>query len=239
MTRLLFREDAYLRECEALVVSVDGDRVVTDATVFYARAGGQPGDTGVLRAADGGELRVVDTVYDRAAGGVAHLVEGPAADLARPGARVSLAIDWGRRHRIMCTHTSLHLLCAAADAPVTSGNMHEGRGRIDFDLPDPPDRQAIEDRINEWRERDLPVSAREVDEEELDRNPALVRTVAVRPPRGTGKVRLVEIPGVDLQACGGTHVRSTGEIAPVRITDVSKKGRRNRRIEIAVGPPPG
>lgn len=237
MTRLLFREDAYLRECEATVAKAEGDRVVTDATVFYARAGGQPGDTGVLRAEDGGELRITDTFYDRESGDVVHQVEGDAGEVARPGGRVILVLDWERRHRIMRTHTSLHLLCAAADAPVTGGNLHEGHGRIDFDLPEPPDRQAIEDRINEWRERDIPVSARIVDEEELDRNPALVKTVAVRPPRGIGKVRLVEIPGVDLQACGGTHVRATGEIGPVRITDVSKKGKRNRRIAIAVEGP--
>lgn len=235
MTRLLYREDAYRKECETEVVRCADGLIVTEATIFYARAGGQPGDSGMIAAADGRELRIVDTFYDRESGDVMHKLDSDADPGLAPGSAVRMVLDWERRHLIMRTHTSLHLLCAAADAPVTGGNLREGgTGRIDFDMPDVPDKDAITERLVRWCAEDIPVTERLVEEEELDRNPALVRTVAVRPPRGIGQVRLVEIAGVDLQACGGTHVRSTGEIGSLTVSGMSKKGRNNRRIEIEV-----
>ena len=235
MTRLLYREDAYRRECEAVVAHTGPGTLVVDATVFYARAGGQPGDTGILSADGVGDMRIADTFYDRQTGDIIHRLDSDADPGLAPGAVVRLAVDWSRRHLIMRTHTSLHLLCAAVDAPVTGGNLREGgTGRIDFDLPEVPDRGVIAARLDEWVANDISVDERAVDEKELDHNPALVRTVAVRPPRGIGEVRLVEIAGVDLQACGGTHVRSTGEIGRIGIAGMSKKGRSNRRIEIGV-----
>ncbi len=234
MTRLLYREDAYRRECNARVLSVSGFLVTVDETVFYARAGGQPGDRGTL-VKDGIELAIKETRYDRDSGSVVHEFEDPVEDSLAEGDNVRLILDWERRYRIMRMHTSLHLLCAAVNAPVTGGNMREnGTGRIDFDLPEVPDRNLIESRLNQWCSQGIAVSERIVDEKELDRNPALVRTVAVRPPRGIGKARLVVIPDVDLQACGGTHVASTVEIGGLCVTDMSKKGKNNRRIEIAL-----
>lgn len=232
MTEPLFRDDAYLAACEARVVAVGPEGIVLDRTVFYPMGGGQPGDRGTLRLEDGSTLAIRDT---RKGGGSAilHLtVEG--ADLPVPGTRVEAVIDWERRYRLMRTHTALHLLCRAVGAPVTGGAVGELEGRLDFDLPEPPEKDAIEGLLREWVAEDHPVDALWVDEAELASRPELVRTLSVRPPTGAGRVRLVRIAGVDLQACGGTHVRSTAEIGRVTIGRIEKKGRLNRRIAIAI-----
>lgn len=233
VTEELFREDAYLRHCAARVLAVTEAGVVLDRTVFYPQGGGQPGDTGVLRLADGGTVPVLGTRKGEGPGTVLHLVAE--AGGLQPGAEVVAEIDWVRRHRLMRTHSLLHLLCRAVDAPVTGGQVEEGRGRLDFDLPEAGlDKDALTARLEGWIAEDRPIRASWVEEAELDARPDLVRTMAVKPPRGQGRVRLVEIEGVDLQACGGTHVGTTGEIGRVAVTRVEKKGRINRRVAVAL-----
>ena len=233
VTEELFREDAYLRHCAARVLAVTEAGVVLDRTVFYPQGGGQPGDTGVLRLADGGTVPVLGTRKGGEPGTVLHLVAE--AGGLQPGAEVVAEIDWARRHRLMRTHSLLHLLCRAVDAPVTGGQVEEGRGRLDFDLPEAGlDKDALTARLEGWIAEDRPIRASWVEEAELDARPELVRTMAVKPPRGQGRVRLVEIEGVDLQACGGTHVGTTGEIGRVAVTRVEKKGRINRRVAVAL-----
>ncbi|MCS6778364.1 MAG: alanyl-tRNA editing protein [Geminicoccaceae bacterium] len=233
MTEPLFRSDAYARTCEALVLTAGPEGIVLDRTVFYPTGGGQPGDRGVLVAAHGAEIAILDTRKGEGEA-ILHL---PAADapLPPPGTRVSARIDGERRYRLMRAHTALHLLSAAVAAPVTGGAVGELEGRLDFDLPEPSlDREAIEAKLAAWVAADLPVRAQWIEEAQLDARPELVKTMWVRPPRGAGRIRLVEIEGVDLQACGGTHVARTGEIGRVRITKIEKKGRQNRRIAIAI-----
>jgi misacylated tRNA(Ala) deacylase len=230
----LFRDDAYARSCEAVVVRADEAGIVLDRTVFYPTAGGQPGDVGRLELADGRALTVRDTVKAENEW-VRHLVEDGSA-LPGPGTAATARIDWDRRHRLMRTHTCLHLLCRAVDGVVTGGAVGELRGRLDFDIPEPSlDKEAIATRIQAWIDADLPVTALWIEEAELDAKPELVRTMAVRPPRGQGRVRLIRIGDVDLQACGGTHVARTGEIGRVSVTKIEKKGRQNRRVVIELG----
>lgn len=234
MTEPLFRDDAYLRECTARVLAAGPEGIVLDRTVFYPTGGGQPGDRGRLERTAGPELAVLDSRKGEGAL-ILHLAEaGP--PLPEPGETVRARIDWDRRHRLMRTHTALHLLCAAVGGAVTGGAVGELKGRLDFDLPEPSlDREAIEARINGWIAEDRPVDALWIEEAELDGRPELVRTLSVRPPAGAGRVRLVRIEGVDLQACGGTHVRSTAEIGRVAVVKVEKKGRLNRRVAIEIG----
>lgn len=229
MTELLFRADAYLKSCQARIARVDPTAVVLDRTVFYAAGGGQPGDIGNLTV-DSNNYPILDTLLDHTSGDVIHrLAEAPPQ-----GSQVIATLNWGRRHEVMRTHTALHLLYAAIQLPVTGGRMDPGRGRLDFDMPAPPDRDAIEARLAELIAADLAVTTKWVDWSYLDDNPELVKTMAVQPPRTQAKVSLVEIDGVDIQACGGTHVHSTSEIGVIKIVKVEKKGRLNRRIVITV-----
>lgn len=236
MTEPLFRDDAYLRACEARVLAADAAGVVLDRTVFYPTAGGQPGDTGDLELEDGRRLTVVDTRKGAEPGTILHVLAdgGP---LPAPGSTVRAVVAWDRRYRLMRTHTALHLLCRAVGGVVTGGAVGELKGRLDFDIPEPSlDKEAIAARINAWIDEDRPVRALWIDEAELDARPELVRTLSVQPPRGQGRVRLVEIEGVDLQACGGTHVARTREIGRVGVTRIEKKGRQNRRVAIELAP---
>ncbi len=228
MTEELFREDGYLRSCEAVVTAVNDRGFAVDRTVFYPVGGGQPGDTGSFTGPHG-ETRIVDCYRDRDTGLHLHVVDKDAG-LPEAGDRVTLEINWDRRYRLMRMHSCMHMLCAAVTAPVTGGSIGEGVGRLDFDLPDPPDRQAIEERVNELIRSDVPMTLQWITDEELDVRPDLVRTMSVKPPRGCGLVRLVNFHGVDLQPCGGTHVARSGEIGPVRIQSIKNKGRQNRRI---------
>jgi misacylated tRNA(Ala) deacylase len=230
MTEELFREDAYLRQCAARVMATDVGWVALDRTVFYAQGGGQPGDSGVLWLPDGRSLAVTGTRRSDA-GAILHLAD--IADGLEPGTEVKAAIDWERRYRLMRIHSCLHLLCRAVDAPVTGGQVDDGRGRLDFDLPEAVlDRVQLTTRLAAWIAEDRPIRASWIDEGELDGRPELVRTMSVKPPRGQGRVRLVEIEGLDLQACGGTHVGSTAEIGRVEVTRIEKKGRLNRRVVV-------
>ena len=236
MTARLFLDDPTLAEATARVVAAGPDGIVLDRTPFYARSGGQPGDTGRL-VWDGGETTIVDTVKGEGEA-ILHL---PAPDAALPpsGAAVTAVIDWPRRYALMRMHTSLHLLCSVLPgAGVTGGQIGAERSRLDFDLPAPPPRDELEARLAAAIAADHPVSAEWVDEAVLDRQPDLVRTLSVKPPRGSGRLRLVRIgagaPPVDLQPCGGTHVARTGEIGRVQVVKLESKGRQNRRIVLAL-----
>jgi len=232
MTEQIFAEDAYARSCEARIIHSAPGAIQLDRTVFYAAGGGQPGDSGVLRLAEGGEIRVLNTVKDRDGGAILHLVPED-APLPAAGAALVAEIDWARRHKHMRMHTCLHLLCAIIDAPVTGGQLAEDRGRLDFDLPEPTlDKAEIEARLNQLIAGDTPTSTRWISDDELAAQPDLVRTMKVKPPSGQGRVRLLAVGDIDLQPCGGTHVKSTGEIGPVTVRKIENKGRHNRRVNI-------
>jgi misacylated tRNA(Ala) deacylase len=233
MTELLFRDDAYARCCDATVTAVDGRGIGLDRTVFYPLGGGQPGDRGVLVAEDGATIRIVETLKGEGADEVIHVAE-PGAPTPEPGARLRAEIDWGRRHRHMRFHTCLHLLCAVVPYPVTGGRIAADRAHLDFDLQGAAiDKQEIETKLNALIAAGHRVAPRWISEAELDARPDLVKTMSVAPPRGAGRVRLMEIPGVDLQACGGTHVADTAEIGPVAVLKIRSEGKRNRRVVIA------
>lgn len=235
-TEKLFLDDPRRRSVSATVAASAADGIVLDRTVFYARGGGQPGDVGQLRW-DGGATAIVDTV--KGEGDTIRHVPAPDAKLPPPGATVEGEIDWDRRHRHMRMHTAMHLLCSVIKgAAVTGGSVGADRSRLDFDLPNPPPKEAVEAAVNALIAADHPVHIEWVDEAVLDTNPDLVRTMSVQPPRGTGRLRLMRIGSdetlVDLQPCGGTHVASTGEIGPVSVVKIENKGKQNRRIIIAL-----
>jgi misacylated tRNA(Ala) deacylase len=233
MTELLFRDDAYLRSCGARVMSADAAGIRLDRTVFYPIGGGQPGDTGVLRLTSGEAIAIVDTIKGASPDEVIH-IPAPGAAFPEPGSELSAEIDWDRRYRLMRMHTCLHLLCAVVSGAVTGGQVSDGRGRLDFDVPGSSlDKEAITMRLNALIAEAHPVGPRWITDEELEAKPELVRTMSVKPPRGAGRVRLVEIAGIDLQPCGGTHLRNTVEIGLVAVTKIENKGRQNRRVVLA------
>lgn len=233
---LLFRDDAYLKDCEAIVTAInDKGGILLDRTVFYATAGGQPGDKGTL-AWDGGNVTIATTVYDE----TKDVVHVPAEGQTLPsvGAEVTLTLDWSNRYRNMRVHTLMHLLCASVPFPVTGGAIGEDGGRIDFDIPEGqiPDKADLTATLNRLVTEDHPVSFRWITDEEMAANQHLIRTMSVKPPTGTGRVRLVMIGEdgkVDLQPCGGTHLSSTGAIGPVVVAKIENKGKINRRIRVA------
>ncbi len=232
-TEPLFVEDAYAKSCDATVLSADEAGIRLDRTVFYPMGGGQAGDTGILRLVDGQVIAITDTRKGGQADEILH-IPAPDAALPAPGAKVSAELDWARRYRLMRMHTCLHLLCSVIEGDVTGGSIGDGKGRLDFNLPNTQlDKDQITAALNRLVEADHPVERRWIADEELESNPQLVRTMSVKPPTGSGRVRLLDIAGVDLQPCGGTHVRRTGEIGPVRVTKIENKGRQNRRIIIA------
>jgi misacylated tRNA(Ala) deacylase len=232
VTEEIFRRDHYARQCEAVVSAVDGRGVQLDRTVFYPMGGGQPGDVGALALPDGRVMRIADTRKGEAPGEILHLPE-PGQALPRLGDKVVAEIDWARRHRLMRMHTCLHLLCAVVPAGVTGGQVGDGKGRLDFDTQDTLDKDRIAERLNALVRGDHPVGVRWITDDELAAQPELVRTMSVKPPLGQGRVRLLEIAGVDLQPCGGTHVARTGEIGAVLVTKIESKGKRNRRVNLA------
>ncbi|UPY35480.1 alanyl-tRNA editing protein [Sediminicoccus sp. KRV36] len=236
MTETLFRDDAYLREVTARVLSADGAGVITDRSNFYPRAGGQPGDSGMLRWPSG-EAVIIEAAKAEADAILHRLPEGSA--LPPPGSEVTLTLDWERRHRHMRMHTTLHLLCSLIPgAGVTGGQIGADKSRLDFDLAEPPTKESLTERLNALIAGNHAISETWITEAELDANPGLVRTLSVQPPRGAGRVRLVRIgpleAPVDLQPCGGTHVAATGEIGRVEVLKLENKGRQNRRISIAL-----
>jgi len=233
MTELVFRADAYARSIAARVIAADARGIRLDRTVFYPTGGGQPGDSGTLRLSPGETIAIIDTVKGEGADEVIH-VPAPGTALPALGSELVAEIDWERRHRLMRMHTCLHLLCAVVPGAVTGGQVSDGRGRLDFDVPGSSlDKEAIGRRLNALIGEAHPVAARWISDAELAARPELVRTMSVKPPLGAGQVRLMDIAGVDLQPCGGTHIRNTAEIGPVAIVKIENKGRQNRRIILA------
>lgn len=235
MTEFLFRDDATLREAAATVVAVEPDGgLVLDRTPFYPQGGGQPGDAGRLTTADGRAVAIATARYGADKATIVH-VPAPDAPTLAPGDAVTAAIDWDMRWKRMRVHTALHLLTVVLPYPVSGGAIGNGDGRLDFDIPEAGlDRADIEARLNALVAQDAAVTSRTITDDELLANPGLVKTMSVKPPTGSGTVRLIEIAGLDLQPCGGTHVARTAEIGPVAVTAIEKKGKQNRRVRIAL-----
>ena len=226
MAELLFREQPYLKSCEATVIAIHGDTVELDRTVFYPLGGGQAGDTGRL-----GQWRVLDTRKGATPDSVLHVLEPGAAPAV--GSKVEAELDWQRRHRLMRLHSALHLLGAVVKAPVTGGRIGEDKAHLDFDVD--MSRLAapeIEGELNALIARGVDTRVRWITDSELDAHPELVKTMSVAPPRGEGRVRLLEIPGIDLQACGGTHVANTAEIGKLQVVKIRSEGKRNKRVTL-------
>jgi misacylated tRNA(Ala) deacylase len=235
-TDCLFREDSYLKSVEARVVAVtEHGGIVLDRTVFYATSGGQPGDAGELTTENGTRVPIETAIYtDTAKSEIAH-VPAVNAQGIKVGDRVTAAIDWDKRYARMRMHTALHLLSAVLPYAVTGGSVGDSESRLDFDIPEAGlDKDAIAAKVAEMIATNAPVTSRWITDAELEANPSLVKTMSVKPPMGTGRVRLIEIAGLDLQPCGGTHVRATGEIGEVRVTQIEKKGKQNRRVRLAL-----
>jgi len=238
MTEQLYRTDAYLRDCTARVLAVnERGGIVLDRTVFYAAAGGQPGDKGSLEVDGGGTCPIATTVYDADKATIVHVAADGSARPA-PGQTVRAVLDWDARSKLMRMHTTLHLLCALVKFPVTGGQVNADDSRLDFDIEDASavDKDALTAGLNALIAANHPVTERWITDAELEANPQLVRTMAVKPPTGSGRVRLVVIGeggSVDLQPCGGTHVKATAEIGPVVVTKIERKGKQNRRIRVS------
>jgi misacylated tRNA(Ala) deacylase len=230
MTEELFRADSYLKECSASVVSADERGIVLDRTVFYPMGGGQPGDTGVLVLPDGSTIAIADA--QKGDNGILH-VPAPNQTLPAPGTQVTARLDWERRYKHMRMHSALHLLCAVVTGDVTGGQIGADKSRLDFNVPgEALDKDHITRELARLVAEDKPVQPRWIEDAELQARPELVRTMSVKPPSGQGKVRLLEIDGIDLQPCGGTHVARTSEIGAIEVAKIENKGRQNRRVNL-------
>lgn len=228
MAELLFREDPYLRACEATVTAVHEGGVELDRTIFYPLGGGQAGDTGRV-----GDWRVVDTRKGDSGDSVIHVLEPGARPT--PGTKLPIEIDWERRYRLMRLHTALHLLGSLVKAPVTGGRIAPDKAHLDFDIEmEKLAKDDIEAQVNALVDAKIDTRVSWITDAELDARPDLVRTMSVAPPRGEGRVRLLEIPGLDLQACGGTHVRNTGEIGRLAVARIRSEGKRNKRVTLTL-----
>lgn len=239
-TEELFREDADLLECQATVLAVDPQGVVLDRSVFYPLGGGQAGDAGTLSDAQGRTLAIADTRKHKGAspGVIAH-VPAPGADLSwlQPGQRVSARIDAARRQAHRRFHTATHLLCALIPHPVDGCSITEAYARLDFHMSEPLDKAEVTAGIARLVAQARPVRQRWIDEAELDANPQLVRSMSVMPPRGLGRIRVIDIEGIDLQPCGGTHVANTADIGDVIVTKIEKKSAMTRRVVLGFAEP--
>jgi misacylated tRNA(Ala) deacylase len=233
-TALLFRDDAYLQTATARVVAADDRGIEVDRTIFYPQGGGQQGDAGTLVRANGERIAIADTRKGDALDSVLH-IPAPGAPMPEPGETVTLAIDWPRRYALMRLHTALHVMSCVVVAPVTGGNISPDKGRLDFDIDmSLLDAGRIENETNALIRRAVDTETVWISDQELDARPELVKTMSVQPPRGAGRVRLLRIPGIDLQPCGGTHVRNIAEIGAISVVRIRNEGRRNRRVEIAL-----
>jgi misacylated tRNA(Ala) deacylase len=238
MTTPLFLQDAYLKSCEATVVAVTENGVVLDQTVFYPNGGGQPGDTGHFTLQDGPQqgavLLVIDTRKGELPGSIVHkLGEGSVA--LQVGTKLIATLDWERRYKLMRVHTALHVMSCVVIAPVTGGNISTEKGRLDFDIDmSLLNAQAIEEGTNALIGQKVAVETQWITDEEMQSRPELVKTMSVKPPAGAGRVRLLSIPGIDLQPCGGTHVANIGEIGAIKVLKIKSEGKQNKRVEIAL-----
>jgi misacylated tRNA(Ala) deacylase len=233
-TELLFRDDAYLKTATARVVAVRDGKVELDRTIFYPLGGGQPGDTGFLVRDNGERIAITDTRKADTPGTVAHHLAAGAA-LPEAGEAVGLEIDWDRRYALMRLHTALHVMSCVVVAPVTGGNIAPDKARLDFDIDMTLlDAAKIAQGTNELIGRAVATESVWITDEELDARPELVKTMSVQPPRGQGRIRLLRIPGIDLQPCGGTHVANIAEIGGIQVVRIRNEGKRNKRVEIAL-----
>jgi misacylated tRNA(Ala) deacylase len=233
-TDLLFRDDAYLKSAMGEVLAVNERGIELDRTIFYPLGGGQPGDSGVLVRESGERIAIADTRKGEAPGSVVH-IPAPGMPRPQPGERLSLEIDWARRYSVMRLHTALHLLSCVVVAPVSGGNIAPDKARLDFDIDmGLLDAERITRETNALIASGVDTETVWISDEELEAQPELVKTMSVQPPRGAGRIRLLKIPGIDLQPCGGTHVRNIAEIAGIRVTRIRNEGKRNKRVEIVL-----
>ena len=233
-TELLFRSDAYLKSAQAQIIAVHERGIELDRTIFYPLGGGQAGDTGVLLRASGEAIAIADTRKGDAIDSVLHIT-APSMPPPEAGEMLTLEIDWQRRYALMRLHTALHVMSCVVVAPVTGGNISPDKARLDFDIDmSLLNAGKIERETNLLIARGIATETVWISDEELDARPELVKTMSVQPPRGAGRVRLLNIPGIDLQPCGGTHVRNIVEIGAIRVTKIRSEGKRNRRVEIAL-----
>lgn len=240
MTEELFREDSYLRECQATLTAVDAAGVQLDRTVFYPQGGGQAGDAGELLLPGGQVLRIADTRKGAEPGQIVHLAAPGQEELLatlQPGQPLTARIAWQRRERHMRFHTATHLLCALVPHPVDGCSITADYARLDFHMTEPLDKDALTAGIARLVAEARPVSHSWISDAELDANPTLVRSMSVQPPRGSGRVRVLKIDGVDLQPCGGTHVRNSADVGPVIITKIEKKSAKTRRVVLGIAEP--
>lgn len=242
VTEAIFREDAYRRDAEAVVLAVnDRGGVILDRTIFYATSGGQPGDTGVFVRADGSRIAIAATVTGETKDEIIH-VPATGEPLPEVGEKITLSIDWERRLKLMRMHAACHLLTVVCPFPITGASVGEEDSRVDFDIPEAGySKEEVTARMMELVNTNHPISARWITDDELAANPGLVKSKNVRPPMGSGRIRLVligENGSVDSQPCGGTHVATTGEVGEIHIGKIEKKGRENRRFRIRFGPQP-
>ncbi len=239
MTEKLYRADAYARACDARIVAVtDRGGIVLDRTVFYASAGGQPGDKGAIDIPGLGAIEIATAVYDADKETIIHVPATPLASTPAIGTTVKASLDWDNRHKLMRMHTGLHLLCSLVKFPVTGGQIGADEGRLDFDIADADaiDKDKLSEALNALIDGQHNITEQWITDAEMEANPGLVRTMSVKPPMGSGRVRLVLIGAdgtIDRQPCGGTHVQNTGEIGRLAVTKVEKKGKLNRRIRVA------
>ena len=226
----IFRSDSYLSSIEATVVAVLEEGLILDKTVFYPEGGGQPGDIGKI-ANNIFEANVTNTI--KSTDGILHLVDNKLGPISE-GDNVVIDIDWERRYALMRMHTALHILCSVVDGAVTGGSVGTQKSRLDFDIPgERPDKESLTQQLMEIVDRNYPVMSSWISDQELQRNPGLIRTMSVKPPTGTGQVRMIRIgDDIDFQPCGGTHVKSTGEIGKIKISKIENKGKQNRRINL-------
>ena len=233
-TELLFRDDAYLKSAAAQVIQVHERGIELDRTIFYPLGGGQPGDSGLFIRENGERIAIADTRKGEAPGSILHL-PAPGVSRPEPGERLTLELDWQRRYALMRLHTALHLLSCVVVAPVSGGNISTDKARLDFDIDmGLLDAERITRETNALIASGTATETVWITDEELDAQPELVKTMSVQPPRGFGRVRLLRIPGIDLQPCGGTHVRNIAEIGAIRVTRIRNEGKHNKRVEIAL-----
>ena len=233
-TELLFRTDAYQSTATANVIALtEQGGIILDRTIFYPTGGGQPGDQGQIQTQQ--DLTITITTSNWANPERTQITHIPAEGSTLPqlGDEVSLTLDWATRYGYMRIHTALHLLSVVLPYPVTGGAISAGEGRLDLDIPEANlDKEAITAQLQALVDQDLAVTETWITDAELDANPSLVKTMSVQPPRGSGQVRLINVQGLDLQPCGGTHLKRTGEIGKVMVSKIEKKGKMNRRVRI-------
>ncbi len=233
MTNAIFNEEPYLQQLSTQVTAVDGQWLAFDATIFYPQGGGQPGDIGDI-SIEGQKVSIIDTKKGDKIGEIIHQLE-VAEHGIKVGDKVDLTLDWQRRHRLMRMHSAMHILCSLIPRGVTGGSVGELKSRLDFDLGDHSvDKQSLTEQLNALVQAGYAIERQFISEQELSENPSLVRTLSVQPPKGCGEVRLINIQGVDLQPCGGTHVKNTAEIGELLINKIENKGKRNRRIHLSL-----